>query len=212
MLFAQKSLAVLALGIWATAASADGGLSFIIDGNTLNTPFAITNTSTGGEFVVGFGIDLAGTNLGFDTIDGGFGIPNSHQFAAFGGTGATTGLVSSPDVADGATSFGITFSDFDPGETFQFLLDVDPFGADNGTVLGNEMIGASAYVDFSNGLRAIGILAAVAGNDDASAFTVTSVVPTPAVPEPASWAMMIAGFGLIGGAMRRRVARVSFAV
>jgi hypothetical protein len=26
-----------------------------------------------------------------------------------------------------------------------------------------------------------------------------------AVPEPASWAMMISGFGLVGGAMRRRV-------
>jgi hypothetical protein len=24
------------------------------------------------------------------------------------------------------------------------------------------------------------------------------------VPEPASWAMMIAGFGLVGGSMRRR--------
>ena len=32
-----------------------------------------------------------------------------------------------------------------------------------------------------------------------------------AVPEPASWAMMIAGFGLVGGMMRRRVARVSYA-
>lgn len=29
------------------------------------------------------------------------------------------------------------------------------------------------------------------------------------VPEPASWAMMIAGFGLVGGAMRRRVARIA---
>ena len=29
-----------------------------------------------------------------------------------------------------------------------------------------------------------------------------------AVPEPASWAMMIAGFGLVGGAMRRRSAAV----
>ena len=28
-----------------------------------------------------------------------------------------------------------------------------------------------------------------------------------AVPEPASWAMMIAGFGLIGGGMRRRIGR-----
>ena len=32
-----------------------------------------------------------------------------------------------------------------------------------------------------------------------------------AVPEPATWAMMIGGFGLIGGAMRRRSTKVSFA-
>ena len=32
-----------------------------------------------------------------------------------------------------------------------------------------------------------------------------------AVPEPATWAMMIMGFGLIGGAMRRRSTRISFA-
>jgi hypothetical protein len=34
---------------------------------------------------------------------------------------------------------------------------------------------------------------------------------TGAVPEPATWAMMIAGFGLVGGAMRRRVSKVAFA-
>lgn len=32
-----------------------------------------------------------------------------------------------------------------------------------------------------------------------------------AVPEPATWAMMIGGFGLVGGAMRRRQVRVVFA-
>ncbi len=31
------------------------------------------------------------------------------------------------------------------------------------------------------------------------------------VPEPASWAMMIAGFGIVGGAMRRRAVRVAYA-
>ena len=30
-----------------------------------------------------------------------------------------------------------------------------------------------------------------------------------AVPEPASWAMMIAGFGVVGGALRRRKTRTS---
>jgi hypothetical protein len=35
--------------------------------------------------------------------------------------------------------------------------------------------------------------------------------PPPAVPEPASWALMLAGFGLVGGALRgRRTAAVSF--
>ena len=32
-----------------------------------------------------------------------------------------------------------------------------------------------------------------------------------AVPEPASWAMMFAGFGLVGGALRRRRVRVAYA-
>lgn len=34
---------------------------------------------------------------------------------------------------------------------------------------------------------------------------------TPSVPEPATWAMMIVGFGLVGGAMRRRKTTVAFA-
>lgn len=33
----------------------------------------------------------------------------------------------------------------------------------------------------------------------------------PAVPEPASWAMMILGFGLVGAAMRKRKANVAYA-
>ena len=40
---------------------------------------------------------------------------------------------------------------------------------------------------------------------DYSRVTVTDPnAPPPSVPEPATWAMFIGGFGLIGGAMRRR--------
>jgi hypothetical protein len=39
--------------------------------------------------------------------------------------------------------------------------------------------------------------------------TVTPVT-TPGVPEPATWAMMILGFGLLGGAIRRRKATAGY--
>lgn len=46
-------------------------------------------------------------------------------------------------------------------------------------------------------------------------LTTVSITPkmaAPAVPEPATWALMIAGFGTVGYAMRRRRARIAYAV
>ncbi|MBB5984133.1 PEPxxWA-CTERM sorting domain-containing protein [Sphingobium lignivorans] len=40
---------------------------------------------------------------------------------------------------------------------------------------------------------------------------IEDVPPPAAVPEPASWAMMIAGLGVVGSALRRRRVRLSFA-
>lgn len=42
--------------------------------------------------------------------------------------------------------------------------------------------------------------------------TATVIKATSAVPEPASWAMMIGGFGLVGLAMRRRKSKVTTTV
>jgi hypothetical protein len=39
---------------------------------------------------------------------------------------------------------------------------------------------------------------------DNIAFDVRAIVPGGAVPEASTWAMMIAGFGMVGGALRRR--------
>ena len=210
--------ATAAAALLAAPALADGGLSFIIDGDTFDTPFQITNTSTAGEFVVGFGLDLTGTGVAFDTVEGGPPATNvgsaATPFTPVDGTDVTTGLNGPVTVADGASSFAITFGHFAAGDSFRWLLDVDPVTNDpdaNISVFGNQLIGAHAYVDFSNGLRALGVLGAVDGNPDASAFTVTSIVQTPGVPEPASWAMMLGGFGMMGGVMRaRRRSTVSF--
>ncbi|WP_223799135.1 PEPxxWA-CTERM sorting domain-containing protein [Sphingomonas nostoxanthinifaciens] len=41
--------------------------------------------------------------------------------------------------------------------------------------------------------------------EDADGFKYSITISNaPAVPEPASWAMMVGGFGVVGGAMRRR--------
>ena len=54
------------------------------------------------------------------------------------------------------------------------------------------------------------------GGDRSDAFgldnaTFSRSALTAAVPEPASWAMMVGGFGLVGMAMRRRKVAISFA-
>ena len=49
-------------------------------------------------------------------------------------------------------------------------------------------------------------------NDPAyNALTNVSVTQSAAVPEPASWALMLGGFGLVGGALRSRKSTVAFA-
>lgn len=68
--------------------------------------------------------------------------------------------------------------------------------------------GASAYVDIYNTFMDTSGSNMSAGID----VRIRNLAnPTPAVPEPATWGMMIAGLGLVGASMRRRAARVTFA-
>ena len=103
---------------------------------------------------------------------------------------------------------------------------------DRGTVsFGPGMSFASfptaATVPYSNGQNFIGLRATLSGEDyygfayttdnifDGFGFETTAETPIIAstalgVPEPASWAMFIGGFGLVGAGLRRRT-RVRFA-
>lgn len=184
----------------AVPAHADGGLTFVINGDTFSNPFTITNTSTGGETVTAFGIGLIAP-FGFDTVNGGFGIDAAVAFAPAPGAVALTGYTGPAAFADGSSSINFTFSNFNVGESFIWDIDVDQ---DNiATVFGNQLIGSTGYADFSNGLRGNGTF--VAFGQQGAQFVINTFTPTPqGVPEPGTWAMMIFGFGIVGNALRRR--------
>lgn len=115
-----------------------------------------------------------------------------------------------------ATQLGTTY-------TYSFFLENDGSTPNDVTVkLGSTVLlaqadaGASTYTNFS------GTVVADANNDvfsfafrnDNGAFGLDDISlmsntgPAPGVPEPASWALLVTGFGLTGLATRRR-ARVS---
>ncbi|WP_084582638.1 PEPxxWA-CTERM sorting domain-containing protein [Sphingomonas azotifigens] len=78
----------------------------------------------------------------------------------------------------------------------------------SGTVLGKILIDGAAS-SYTIGLNEDGVRAFNAAYAQRIEFTVgarltTAPIPPSGVPEPASWAMMLGGFGLLGGALRAR--------
>ena len=76
---------------------------------------------------------------------------------------------------------------------------------------GNALNRHAAIQGLINGVGGSGFLEHVAGTPAAARFGDGIVHPAPEVPEPSTWALMLAGFGAIGLAMRRGPVRVAFA-
>ena len=150
------------------APGSTAALGFIVDGDTFSVPFTITNNSGSGVDVVSFTLDISATGQNYDTASSG--VP----FTPVSPTDVDTGLVGPVTVPDEATTFTLNFTDFNSGESFQWDIDVDTVGQNNG-VDGNQLIGGTATIVFSDGNVISGLLEAVPGNPDASQFNVTGV-------------------------------------
>ena len=92
----------------------------------------------------------------------------------------------------------VTISAFSAGNVLLgSVTDTYPAGFGTGKSQTLNFLGAKYYIATSGG----------PGDNDNSIFWDIGnfrVSVAAAVPEPASWAMMLAGFGIVGGAMRRR--------
>lgn len=107
----------------------------------------------------------------------------------------------------GATAFGMTYGSYAGNSgAISFTLS-------DGSVYSTNLPSTSATLGFFGFTSAAPITSITVDNQvgGSQVFDVTSfsVGSAGAVPEPESWAMLIAGFGLAGAAMRRRRAAVA---
>lgn len=126
-------------------------------------------------------------------------------------TGASeTGFTGVANVNDGSHSFSLLFTDFDPSETFAFLLDVDsPCGsffcqASAALVTGPEFAGTQITTTFGGTQFKTTNLASAftATHSLTAAATVTGDVGE--VPEPQSVALVLMGLAPVMLHLRRR--------
>ncbi|WP_198664879.1 immunoglobulin-like domain-containing protein [Lewinella sp. IMCC34191] len=169
--------------------------------------FQITNQSTGNLQITGVSFDLSTgilPDMVFDPT--GTGGDATAQCFTPGGTAAAVGLINPSDAC--TTPFGsprnggfdvltTAYTDFDPGESFTFSVDLDPNSiqgvpgaGDAGAVSGYEITGATVTVTFSDGSTVVSSLyedGSLGGGqavvtDNAPAAPVISVVDVPSTP------------------------------
>ena len=149
-----------------------------------------------------------------------------YQVARTGAGAIADQMVDAFTAADftGYSVDGFSFA-MDPDGAGQFTAAMNP--PSSTTTTGRNPNGSVLQTDFgTNGLSNTEISATYVfrtnavtygigtfGVIDGSSFSGVAFAPTSAVPETSTWAMMIGGFGLIGGVMRRRrtTARVAIA-
>ena len=204
-------MAVLAFGM-SSAANATDSISFGAPSGNVGT--TETYTSAGGLTVTASGYDAAGgaTDLYGKNQSGdevGLGLANdpTGQHEIYYGSGfvqidvsALFGLVSDVRFFTNSTSSGEQWSVFgsntDGSYSGAALL--------SGTTEASSSLpglGTYDYYDF--------VSTANAGGKN---FLVSGLTLTQAVPEPATWAMMLLGFGAVGAGMRRRTRRTALQV
>lgn len=198
-LAAGAAIAAFAMPAQAAVLFDNNGLK-LQDTNLGGQPVNLNSISADKKTVTGA---WSGTTVTFtSTVDLDF---NQGAATIFGADAKKGGL---PDLfinlgAQGFDSVGFAFAGA-KGSTFDLV--VNGGTAISGIALPN---GNTAFTLSGTGIKTLDFTFSPAF-DTAKQFRLEGI-STPAVPEPTSWALMIAGLGTVGFAMRRRKTAVSFA-
>lgn len=196
-----------------------GTIFSVSESGTLQT-LANFDGMNGQYGIGGFVFDSSGTLYGMTQLGGGFGnifrmtsdgeVENLFNFTGLNGLDASGGLIS--DAAGNLYGTTVLGGHFNSGTIFRITQGGDfstlhhfnsqdgerPYGGLIADESGN-LYGTTS----SDGVIGFGTVFKLSGTG--FAITAPGANPAPgAVPEPASWAMLIVGFGAVGAAARRR--------
>ena len=197
--FATGTSAPLNLSFTGTA----GTLSAVLSGSgSVESATRASPTGTGQYATAGskyFQIDGTDFTVTFGSPIAAFGFFGADLEAASGINITLNYQAGGSQAYNLATLFGYTTSDYRPGTEF----------------LPSGSVHFLGFIDKANPFKSIVFSGAGAGGDILAFDQMTigeSRQVTGSVPEPATWAMMIGGFGAIGGSFRyrRRTAKISF--
>lgn len=185
--------------------SEQSGLSFNTNGLLVSNDYSVALTFKFNERNSSWRriLDVSGR-----TSDNGFYVDNGNNLSVFPSSGSNVNFLSGSyrnvvlTVGGGkASAFvdgGSSFSSTTPVMNLTNGPGLLTFFADNnvGGGQGEWSSGSIAALRIYNGV--------LSAEEIAELNRVPFVAPTAAVPEPATWAMMLAGFGLVGGTLRSR--------
>ena len=204
------------LGSAATTGAGNPGAITFESGTGVPPPLVVPNTAPGnGNFGPINGATFSGDGL--VVFNNGGGSQNVYAFPAFDNTNYMAILADKKETigySSAQKSFGLYWGSIDTYNTIEFFNGNTSVGAYTGATLGLAVNpfgdqGAPAsnqYVTFSDLIFDRVVLGSIGLNS----FEFDNVTSVAAVPEPATWAMMILGFLGVGLVAYRRKSRPAF--